>query len=317
MSRKPKKMRKIKSRNDYRQMGYGTDLDVHLRVVHKAPRPELFLLPRETIYAAGIGDEVESTYQDMMSLDLAHLPYSHCIIGVPGDIVFRSSMILKSETDIEVTLPTSDKSQESLRIPKGLSLDTANGAFRILMSGWEECANNSRDWEFRFHFFDEKFYRPMARFSPVSPWKNMSLFSVKDSSVPEREREAAVLSFRIRMEATAGILRKILIVLLATRNAIKVRTKDKLLALGIGSRKAQNNTKPLYTTTIHLPSFSEEKKANEPTGRTVAPHLRRGHIRKQAWGPHRSFHKSIWIEPCFVNADPTYISTRVSYNTSL
>src|SRR5262249_55323421 len=178
----------------------------HLRERHGLPRPELFLLPRETIYAAGIGDEVEATYRDMVSLDLAHMPYSHCIIGVSGDIVFRSSMILKSENDIEVTLPTSDASQESLKIPKGMSLDTANGAFRILMSGWEECANNSRDWEFRFHYADEKFYLPMARFSPVSPWKNMSNFSVKDSSIPEKEREAAVLSFRVRMEATAGIL---------------------------------------------------------------------------------------------------------------
>lgn len=113
----------------------------------------------------------------------------------------------------------------------------------------------------------------------------------------------------------AKAIRKILIVLLATRNIVKERTKDKLLAMGIGSRK--NNFRPLYTTTLSLPkTVTRDDGQPANVGSPRRPHLRRGHIRHQKYGPRLAFTKLIWIEPCFINADENFVSERSAYNTS-
>jgi len=242
----------------------GTSIDLA-----SIPRPELFLIDHETLKAC-VYDEVEETYSSMEELGLAHLPYSHTHIGVPGSAVIS----LIQDAAVEELHKKAQKEFASL--------------------------------ELHFRYYDEEFYELVSRFTPnaerptFTKWVNM-----QDFDPPNSENYAAA----------ALVMRRVLIVLLATRNAIKVRTKDKLFALGIGKR-SKNNQRPLYTTSITLPKLPTNEKG-ALTGRSISPHLRRGHIRQQAWGPKRSFHKAIWIEPIFVNADPTYVSTRVAYNTNL
>jgi len=101
-----------------------------------------------------------------------------------------------------------------------------------------------------------------------------------------------------------------LITLLATRNAVKSTREHKLAKLGIGKERHQ------YVTTISVPRELEKHESN-PTGIGRCPHLRRGHIRRQHYGPKNSFVKPIWIEPVFVNADKEFVSTRTAYNVSL
>lgn len=103
-----------------------------------------------------------------------------------------------------------------------------------------------------------------------------------------------------------------LITLLATKNAVKERRESKLAALGIGKRNPLRRFR--YSTTITVPEELEADPEHPPTGRTVCPHLRRGHIRRQHYGPGRAYVKQVWIEPCFVNADPGFVSTRAAYN---
>lgn len=102
----------------------------------------------------------------------------------------------------------------------------------------------------------------------------------------------------------------LLITLLATRNVIKSTTICKAARLGIGKGRHE------YTTTLSLPR-EPDRDPTVPTGREVAPHLRRGHIRRQHYGPRNSFVKSIWIDPVIVNADKEFVSTRKAYNVSL
>lgn len=106
----------------------------------------------------------------------------------------------------------------------------------------------------------------------------------------------------------------ILVVLLGTRNVIKSVATNKLAKLGIGKNKQRH----WYTTTLKIGTITETvaTKPSEPTGRTVRPHLRRGHRRKQRFGPKREFYKFIWVEPTFVNADEDFVSTRTGYNVS-
>lgn len=113
-------------------------------------------------------------------------------------------------------------------------------------------------------------------------------------------------------EETPNFVKDILIVLLATKNAVKTRTKDKLAALGIGKHKNRH----VYTTTITLPKVLEEDAEHKPTGLHVRPHLRRGHIRRQHYGPARELIKKVWIDPVFVNADKDFVESRERYNLS-
>lgn len=52
-------------------------------------------------------------------------------------------------------------------------------------------------------------------------------------------------------------------------------------------------------------------------GRRVRPHLRRGHVRRQHYGPGREFIRQVFIEPVFVNADEGWIAERTAYNVRM
>lgn len=104
----------------------------------------------------------------------------------------------------------------------------------------------------------------------------------------------------------------LLIVLLATRNAVKTTVRRKSAALGIGKNKHE------YTTTISLPREMEDDPDHAPKpGGTRCPHLRRGHNRRQHYGPRSALVRTQWIAPVFVNADKEWTRTRVAYNVSL
>lgn len=109
------------------------------------------------------------------------------------------------------------------------------------------------------------------------------------------------------------ILKSLLIVLLATKNAHKQTVVSKLAKLGIG--KSHKN-RFATTTTISLPGTLPNDEQNPPKGAKVAPHLRRGHVRRQHHGAGNEQVKVIWIEPVFVNADPDFVATRTRYRIS-
>lgn len=117
------------------------------------------------------------------------------------------------------------------------------------------------------------------------------------------------ISDRVRPANTAAACAG-LITLLATRNAMKKTKKNKLGALGIGKKWLRGNS---YITTISLPSELEEDEEHPPTGAKRCPHLRRGHIRRQHYGPGNELVKKIWIAPVFVNADEGFVAQRQAY----
>jgi hypothetical protein len=104
----------------------------------------------------------------------------------------------------------------------------------------------------------------------------------------------------------------VLITLLATRNIIKTTKVNKLAKLGIGGKKDLLK-RFAYTTTITIPDDLDDHESVRPGG-PRCPHLRRGHIRRQRFGPGRQHEKKIWIAPVFVNADPDFVNQRAAYN---
>lgn len=110
-------------------------------------------------------------------------------------------------------------------------------------------------------------------------------------------------------EASTAIY-KAFIVLLATKNVIKDVKENKLAKLGIGKKRNPYR----YVTTLRIGEVVEHASCGDPTGKTLRPHLRRGHVRHQHYGPKNAFVRSIFIEPVFVNADPDWIGARTAYN---
>lgn len=130
---------------------------------------------------------------------------------------------------------------------------------------------------------------------------------LRDPSIPDvgHDEAAAVISN----------VRELLIVMLATRNVVKTTKQHKLAKMGIGKKSWRSQFD--YTTTISLPAELEDDPDRPPTGTAKAPHLRRGHVRRQHFGPGRQYEKKIWVAPVFVNADPDFVNHRKAYNVSV
>lgn len=359
-------------------------------------RPELFLIPNDTIFALD-AVETEATYDAMEELGIASLPYPLVDVGVEGSLIMRISHDKNGEHAVFITEPvvpgspkdqphdpltcphcqqqadpgtktSSAKTVGDKVIPAGspiedifkavneldkhsaapnstplnqwpiakedtldAAMDTANNlrpnspynvayapedirvvegqgdftrqfkTIRDLKESSETYGTAFKEWSVRFRFENEQSILHML----VHPaGRAYDLLKVVD-----QDERAAVAS-------SARSIRKILIVLLATRNITKERTKDKLLSMGIGTKK--NNYRPLYTTTLTLPrAVTKDDGQPASVGAMKRPHLRRGHIRHQKYGPKLAFTKLIWIEPCFINADEDFVSTRSAYNTSM
>lgn len=106
------------------------------------------------------------------------------------------------------------------------------------------------------------------------------------------------------------LLARILVVVLATKNVVKRTKENKLAKLGIGKK---HRNRFAYTTTVSMPYDMPNDPDHPPTGAKVAPHLRRGHIRRQHYGAGNAQEKTIWIAPIFVNADPAFVASRKAY----
>lgn len=159
-----------------------------------------------------------------------------------------------------------------------------------------------KEMELRFQYHRDIMYRMLIKNS-YGVWTDMNRWINQSSPEGEACKESGVA------------LARMLIVLLATKNIVKTRVKDKLLSMGIGKNK--NNHRPLYTTTLSLPRPEHmEYVGDHAPGTSPRPHLRRGHIRNQKHGPSLQYVKRIWIQPVFVNADENFVSARTAYNTS-
>lgn len=114
----------------------------------------------------------------------------------------------------------------------------------------------------------------------------------------------------------ANLIFSVLMVLLATKNIEKNEILNKQLMSGkFNKAQAYRKDYPI-TTTLTIGKITENHES-VGTGSTVRPHLRRGHIRNQHYGPNNEMTKKIFIQPVFVNADEGWVANREAYNVRM
>ena len=69
-----------------------------------------------------------------------------------------------------------------------------------------------------------------------------------------------------------------------------------------GAARKREDTVHVLNVTATTPVEEQPAAKGEPTGRTTAPHRRRGHWRRQHFGPGRTQTRRVRIAPVMVNA---------------
>jgi len=115
---------------------------------------------------------------------------------------------------------------------------------------------------------------------------------------------------------TVTLCMQILIVLLATKNTKIEQILNKQLMRGKFNKSQEYRSKFPITTTISIGKIVETYTQDGEDSRNVRPHLRRGHLRTQHYGPKNELTKKIFIQPVFVNASEGWIAERRAYNVS-
>lgn len=247
----------------------------------------LFILDRATIDS--VSDEtVRDTVADLKELGLYRLPYPRvsvrmptaattCTDTQPGD--FLQEYVLKA-----------NRSQHDIHFQRD-----KNGRWRPNLSDAHciELRNLNLDGE-RSEIW-------MVHEGGDPKWRPYELHARPDEYDARSSRDTINL----------------LITLLATKNILKNTHHNTLAKHGVGCKRPGSTKGFEYVTTISVPPEMGDDEEHPPLNGAKAPHLRRGHIRRQHYGPRNAFIKKVWIEPCFVNADPSFVSTRRAYNVAL
>lgn len=271
-------------------LGYETlPLILHPKKRTEFPRQCFALDP--TLTGSLSIEEVDATFNDMVELGIAKPPYDDFDLLIIGASLFKATTEeLQKSVDVwQVIFRYGKRAEDS----KAQILPGSVNQFLT------DVLVDRHDMPGFFSIVDgeaAKRFRAARQNRLTGEWTEL-----KDWEFLERTGEYG------------HSLYKCLLVLLATRNIEKELRTDKLAKLGIGKKSAHRYT---YTTTLRVPAVCSETVATAgiPSGASKRPHLRRGHIRRQHFGPRNSFEKKIWIEPLFVNADEDFISARTAYN---
>jgi hypothetical protein len=239
-------------------------------------------------FAAATEEDVKATVAGLRECGLYHLPYESINMRVPLD------------------------SWGTITFPEGKGpKPDPRGDLRMVPTG------TPNQWKFKYGPQHQIELRGLS----LQPGRPIEFWLVHDGSDPtynpyELEDSKTLTKTPDQLETVRQSACDFLITLLATRNAAKEVTHNKRVRLGIGVGKLGSTGKYEYVTRIDvpLPAAMRDDVDHPPTGRTVEPHLRRGHVKGVRFGPGRQYIRPRWIAPVFVNADRDWVRSRKAYS---
>jgi len=243
---------------------------------------QLFRLSSEVLDALTI-KEMKSTLIDMMEMGIADVPYKEFAIEVNRK--FISKMMNLEDEDSQLQMIESAKKMKIEYDP--------NTQFKLMV------IVNGKNYSIHRCYKDEWI-----------DWDYDLLIKYKSHLLDK----ASYDRLRNQVKSISANILGILIVLLATKNHVKEDRVDKDIARGRYNKKQAYRKDYPITTTISIGKITETYEGKGGTGSKKRPHMRRGHIRTQHYGPNRELTQKIFIQPVFVNADEGWIAKRRAYN---
>jgi hypothetical protein len=255
-------------------------------------RNQLFIITEEA-FRASSHDEVKATVAALREAGLYALPFPMVDVRIAGDCVARYA----------VEDPPSPSIAEMAR--RGLLFKNQRG------DRWVSNVGPGHWMDFKNVSLEKVCYEKHL----VLDNTNVHRLPPQDHAITLQEYGPNFAGSEMERDAVANIL----IVLLATRNAVKSVEHNSRVRRSLSSASKVGSTRRYeYVTTINVPREMEDDAEHAVTpGQARAPHLRRGHVRRQHHGPRNVMVKSIWVAPVFVNADREWVATRRAYNVSL
>lgn len=244
-------------------------------------KPQLFIIADEVWQNSSL-DEIEATATDMEAMGIYYPPCDHFEILINGWAMthFYKETFLSHE-EIE-------------RAYK-------NRHFRI-----EVVVDDMSDWIKTTRAELLLFDRNASQWVGSSWLGNKRLIEGKLTQKMWHEEKFA-------RESSINLVLNLLLVTLATKN-VERKSKPNLMAKQVIRSKALKRDYE-YTTTLTIGKVvGAEREEGDIGGWKVRPHLRRGHIREQRYGPNNQLLKKVFIQPVFVNAADGVMSQRRAYN---
>lgn len=244
-------------------------------------------------------DEVTATYDAMVEAGIAQPPYPLFDLMTSANVLFQNT---SNNPALEA------QGQLLARYRDGIFIDLLiNRAY-----GGPDNPRDAYDVGAQVFAITTPFYSLLDKSARAKVAANAARLGAPDSF---NWTEKDDFDFVRRCNHNGAKFYRLLLVLLATRNVVKTVTVDKLAKAGIGRDKRH-----VHTTHIaigQLVNTDVRERAAAPSGGMQLPQLRRGHTRRQHYGPRNQFEKMIFIEPYFTHVDQQFMNDRQAYNVSL
>jgi hypothetical protein len=243
-------------------------------VTKKSEPLHLFRLSSELVDSFDPND-VEATFRDMAEMKISNPPYQNFAIQINSKFFAKLTNQLWTE-------------------------------------GLDEIGNyNHFEYLFEYNFYNKgSSLRVEGLFYMI---QNGKLYNILENAEKSKMSKEGIESAKEAFTRVMQYIAKLLVVVLATKNHVKEEKLDKDLLRGRYNKKQAYRKDYPITTTISIGKITESYKSSNGGG-TVRPHMRRGHIRSQHYGPNNELMKKIFIQPVFVNADEGWIAERRAYN---
>jgi hypothetical protein len=246
---------------------------------------QVFRLSKQVIEAAGSLEHITKIHNDMHEAGVDYPPFHSYAIEIPVEAVkvFIAKYVLHGETHFNT-------------------------------NGWEHV----KSMFFELTYVDRIDIKDAKEHDGFGNRFKVDVTTFFYNAKPLRMTEALLEDEEIFYFFKTLVRRvsKFLIVLLATKNIEKTTKFHKDISKGKTSSATKHRERYAYTTTLTIGKITENYDGSEFTGVSRRPHLRRGHVRTQHYGPRNEMTKKVFIPSVFVNGSEDLKSNRVAYNVS-
>jgi hypothetical protein len=250
-------------------------------------KPQLFIIDDE-IWQNSSLDEVCATAEDMQELGIFRPPCEHFEVLIRASFALHIVQPDDGESFGNETIEHHQKTIYRIEYKTDLS------------ENWEQNLNAELG----------------VKDKTTGEWVGLN-WAISKALIKGRITKQEAELHEKQLANTVNFVLYLLIVALATRNVVRKNKPSRMAKQGISASRLKKDYDYTTTLTIGKVEGAEREGGGDTGGWKVRPHLRRGHIREQKYGPSNMMSKKVFIQPVFVNAADGVVSQRKAYNVRM